>query len=64
MDAHATVVGVIQQLPPAPAFMGEFPYELVQSALEAGNREISEGYARFEKAAMPASTTPARRTMA
>ncbi|MFV0281427.1 MAG: universal stress protein [Rhodoblastus sp.] len=50
-DAHATVVGVIQQLPPAPAFMGEFPYELVQNALDASNREISEGYARFEKAA-------------
>lgn len=51
MDAHATVVGVIQQLPPAPAFMGEFPYELVQGALEAGNREITEGYKRFELAA-------------
>ena len=49
--AHATVVGVVQQLPPAPAFMGEFPYELVQSAQAAAMREIAEGYGRFEKAA-------------
>ena len=49
--AHATVVGVVQQLPPAPAFMGEFPYELVQSAQEAAMREIALGYDKFEKAA-------------
>ncbi len=50
-EAHATVVGVVQQLPPAPAFMGEFPYELVQTAQEAAMREIAEGYERFQKAA-------------
>ena len=49
--AHTTVVGVVQQLPPAPAFMGEFPYELVQSAQEAAMREIAQGYDRFEKSA-------------
>jgi nucleotide-binding universal stress UspA family protein len=49
--AHTTVVGLVQQLPPAPAFMGEFPYELVQSAQAAAMKEIAEGYARFEKAA-------------
>jgi len=49
--AHTTVLGVVQQLPPAPAFMGEFPYELVQSAQDAAMREIAQGYERFEKAA-------------
>ncbi|MDE2362685.1 MAG: universal stress protein [Hyphomicrobiales bacterium] len=49
--AHSTVVGVVQQLPPAPAFMGEFPYELVQSAQAAAMKEIAQGYAVFEKAA-------------
>lgn len=51
LEAHTTVVGVVQQLPPAPAFMGEFPYELVQSAQEAAMREIGEGYDRFARAA-------------
>ncbi len=50
-NAHSTVVGVVQQLPPAPAFMGEFPYELVQSAQAAAAKEIAQGYDRFEKAA-------------
>ena len=49
--AHTTVVGLVQQLPPAPAFMGEFPYELVQSAQAAAMKEIAEGYDRFERAA-------------
>ncbi|MFO1114328.1 MAG: universal stress protein [Beijerinckiaceae bacterium] len=49
--AHTTVLGLVQQLPPAPAFMGEFPYELVQTAQAAAMKEIAEGYARFEKAA-------------
>ena len=49
--AHTTVLGLVQQLPPAPAFMGEFPYELVQTAQAAAMKEITEGYARFEKAA-------------
>jgi nucleotide-binding universal stress UspA family protein len=56
VGAHTTVVGVIQQLPPAPAFMGEFPYELVQSAQEAAMREISKGYEHFEKSAPRANT--------
>lgn len=49
--AHTTVLGLVQQLPPAPAFMGEFPYELVQTAQAAAMKEIAEGYAQFEKAA-------------
>ncbi|MDE2579441.1 MAG: universal stress protein [Hyphomicrobiales bacterium] len=56
-QAHLTVAGVTPQMPPAPAFMGEFPYELVQQAQEKAMEQIAAGYAKFEKAASRPNTS-------
>lgn len=48
--AHLTAAGLVELMPPAPAFFGEYPIELVQSFEEAASREIEEAYARFAKA--------------
>lgn len=50
-DAHLTVCGVIAKMPPAPAFLGEYPFDLVQSVQAAATREIEQAYDRFAKAA-------------
>ena len=50
-DAHLTVSGVIAKMPPAPAFLGEYPFDLVQSVQAAATKEIESAYDRFERAA-------------
>ena len=50
-DAHVTVAGVIAKMPPAPAFLGEYPFDLVQSVQAAATREIEQGYERLQSVA-------------